>query len=90
MAIFGINFNDFGSRKLRIDSQKRNILFGNNNDSAKKTELKTEEKEDQKVQNLIYSVPKDYKPYIPVNPSKPPKTETKDVPMLIYATPPVE
>ena len=90
MAIFGINFNNFGSRKLRIDSQKRNILFGDNNNSDKKTELETEEKEDKKVQNLIYSVPNDYRPYIPVNPSRPPKTKTNDVPMLIYATPPIE
>ena len=89
MAIFGINFNDFGSRKLRIDSQKRNILFGNNT-SIKKPELKTEDKEVPKVQNLIYSIPKDYKPDILVNPPKPPKTETKDAPILIYAPPPIE
>lgn len=27
MAIIGINFNDFGSRKLRFDSQRRGITF---------------------------------------------------------------
>ena len=31
MTIFGINFNNFGSRKLRFDSQNRGLAFSSSN-----------------------------------------------------------
>ena len=52
MTIFGINFNDFGSRKLRIDSQKNNANFnGIVEDTLKEMLLKKYAIPDQRIRN---------------------------------------
>ena len=98
MAIFGIKFSDFGSRKLRIDSQNNNINFkGDAVDTAKKALVENPmyappEQMNNENQNKENNTPKkeNYTAYVNMNtitPIKEEKLPPKEPPVAKYALP---
>ena len=102
MAIFSINFNDFGSRKLKIDSQKNNVGFNSILDTKKMVKYalppqpnsKPDKKPTDDVPTIKYGIPSEnFLPYIHIKPPIPTKTIDYDIshaPMVKYGYPPVD
>ena len=97
MAIFGINFNDFGSRKLRIDSQKDNVGFNSILDKKMMVKYavpsqpnsKPDKKPADDVPTIKYGIPSEnFLPYIHIKPQKPTTTTTNEPPVVKYGYPP--
>ena len=100
MAIFGINFNDFGSRKLKIDSQKNGEV---NFEGRRKQQLlkyappvnpddDLDKKPVDDLPTVKYGIPSEnFLPYIHIKPPIPTKTIDYDIshaPMVKYGYPP--
>ena len=98
MAILGISFGDFGSRKLRFDSQKNNLSFGGSVDDEIKSRVtkcathsvsEQTDKNSEKpvsVPNLIYSIPEGNF-YPPVNINSPDNKTTPQPFVAKYSVP---
>ena len=98
MAIFGINFGDLGSRKLRFDSQKNNINFnGLIKDTIPEKSIKkyavskqplqipSNEKPIDDAPTIKYGIPSEnFRPYVNINPPKP----SPEPPIVKYGFPP--
>ena len=95
MAILGVSFGGFGSRKLRFDSQKNNLSFGGEIDnemkrrSAKPEQTDNNNEKPDSEPNLIYSIPKEnYDPYININHPKNDDNKTSPQPFVAkYSVP---
>lgn len=96
MAIFGIKFSDFGSRKLRFDSQNINFK-GDDTDTAKKTFVENpmyapSEQMNAENRDKQNNAPKkeNYTAYVNMNTITPIKEEQlppKEPPVAKYALP---
>ena len=93
MAIFGIKISNFGSGKLRFDSQNNNVSFkGDVTDTAKKTFVENPMYAPPEQMNTENKVPKqeNYNAYVNMNTITPIKEETlpkEEPPVAKYAHP---
>lgn len=100
MAIFGINFGDLGSRKLRFDSQKKDANFNGliKDTKAEKSikkyavpkqplQIPSNEKPIDDAPTIKYGIPSEnFRPYVNINPPKP--SPSPEPPIVKYGYPP--